>query len=296
NNCSLSGNSADYDGGAIYNRTYSSPTLNNCSLSGNSADYDGGAIYNRTYSSPTLTNCIIWNNQASGSGDTNSASVINYSDASAPSYGYCLIQNIDLSASGNNFDGTDPGNNPLFILDVDPSLAPTTAGDLRLRTGSPAINAGDGISGFSTNTTTYDLVGNTRFVGTIDLGAYEGAYTTFANDFPALNANDDANGNGLSNYLDYAMGVDPTTIADSNSGTKLIGDRLTFNSRAYAADVRSTFKKSTDLSTWSPMVENVDYTHVQTNNNGVQDQVTIQLTNELLAEPTLFFTEEFTTE
>ena len=36
-----------------------------------------------------------------------------------------------------------PANDPLFILPLTPSATPTLAGDLRLQTGSPAIEAGD---------------------------------------------------------------------------------------------------------------------------------------------------------
>jgi hypothetical protein len=73
---------------------------------------------------------------------------------------------------GGNID-----KDPIFILGIDPSSAPTTTGNLRLKTGSPAIDAGDNtyIAGFPT-----DLDGEARMVdgnldgtGTVDMGAYE---------------------------------------------------------------------------------------------------------------------------
>ena len=65
----------------------------------------------------------------------------------------------DSRTSDTSF--VDGGNNlesdPLFVLDVDPSTAPTTSGDLRLKAGSPAIDAGDNqyVTGIPT-----DLDGN----------------------------------------------------------------------------------------------------------------------------------------
>ncbi|GAG79478.1 unnamed protein product, partial [marine sediment metagenome] len=61
-------------------------------------------------------------------------------------------------------------NTPLFILDVNPSTAPTITGNLRLQTGSPAINAGN--NSFVTIPTGLD--GDERIIGCIvDMGAYE---------------------------------------------------------------------------------------------------------------------------
>jgi hypothetical protein len=68
---------------------------------------------------------------------------------------------------GNNID-----EDPLFILDIDPSSAPTTSGNLRLGATSPALHAGgdhhvpEGVE--------FDLDGNLRIVGpAVDMGAYE---------------------------------------------------------------------------------------------------------------------------
>ena len=73
---------------------------------------------------------------------------------------------------GENID-----ENPMFITPVDPSNAPTTAGNLRLQDGSPAIDAGDNTFVIGVLT---DLDGEPRIVDgnldgtpTVDLGAYE---------------------------------------------------------------------------------------------------------------------------
>jgi hypothetical protein len=55
--------------------------------------------------------------------------------------------------------------------------------------GSPAIDAGDGVSGSSANTTTLDLADNPRFDGIIDIGAYEYFNTVSTeNQLPMINS------------------------------------------------------------------------------------------------------------
>jgi uncharacterized repeat protein (TIGR01451 family) len=55
---------------------------------------------------------------------------------------------------------------------VDPAVAPTTTGNLRLQWGSPAVNAGD--NSLVPPGVTTDLDGAPRIVhGTVDMGAYE---------------------------------------------------------------------------------------------------------------------------
>ena len=65
-NCTFSGNSASYDGGAIRCAASSSPTITNCAFNGNSATW-GGAICCSS-SSPTVTNCTFGSNIANEGG------------------------------------------------------------------------------------------------------------------------------------------------------------------------------------------------------------------------------------
>jgi len=122
-----------------------------------------------------LTNTILWNNQADTSGDQ-----IYNEPGSTPTIAYSDIQ--DSGGSGAGWDtalGTDGGNNldadPLFVTPVDPSTAPTTAGDLHLQAGSQAIDAGD-----NDECPASDLDGNLRPIDgdgddseICDMGAYE---------------------------------------------------------------------------------------------------------------------------
>ena len=64
--CTISGNSAKYDGGGVY--TYSGTvTLTDCTLSGNST-FGGGGIYNEAFGTTTLTGCTLSGNSATTAG------------------------------------------------------------------------------------------------------------------------------------------------------------------------------------------------------------------------------------
>ena len=193
-NCIFSGNSAGSLGGGIDNtnaingHTFinSFPIITNCTFSGNSAFFNssgsstGGGINNSSGSSATITNCIFWNNRDNSGTGTTSASLSGTSVIT-----YSLVQGQNPAGTGN-LDGTNPANNPLFVTPVDPTTAPTMAGDLHLQPGSPAIDKGNDAA----NTTTTDLDGNPRKVDVIplgsiiDMGAYEfqGTLQTFYRD------------------------------------------------------------------------------------------------------------------
>jgi hypothetical protein len=96
-NCTISGNSSDYDGGGVYCGEGSSPTLTNCIISGNSSgyegDYHGGGIH--CGGSPTLTNCTISGNSARRSGG------VHCGEGSSPTMTNCTISgNWALDVSG----------------------------------------------------------------------------------------------------------------------------------------------------------------------------------------------------
>lgn len=283
NNCSFQGNSASF-GGGIFN-TFSSPTLNNCSFQGNNADLNGGGIFN-TAASPILNNCIIWNNRDSSGTTTEDSSIFN--DNSNPTYSYCLIANLSKASLDSdpspktNFDPSDP----LFTSEIDPASAPTIGGNLRLLTGSPALNVGDDNS----NSSATDLAGNPRKIGTIDLGAYEGGFVTFTS-LGFTNPSGDDNNNGVTNYGDYAAGGDPTAPNDPSLLPKINDHTLTLSFRNNAADVSVEFQTSTDLLNWSQMIEGTDYntSNSGSSTTGVRTTLTLELLSGSTSPPLRFY-------
>ena len=136
------------NGSAIGNSN-ASPTIINCSFSNNTATTETNpcVILNEgsssSPSSPIITNCIIWGNGNAIFNDANSIPVVNFSD-------------VEGGYAGN-------GN-----LNIDPFFLNAT-GDLHLQNGSPCINTGSDAA----NTEPFDLDGQTRIAGVIDMGAYE---------------------------------------------------------------------------------------------------------------------------
>ncbi len=140
-NCLFINNTATYfaGGGGLFSQN-ASMTLTNCTFSGNSSEsiHCNVAI--------NISNCVIWGNS------------LNFYNANAG------ISNCIIEGGYNLCNNCPNGNgnaNPLFVN--------TATGDLRLQACSPAINAGNDAN----NSTTTDLAGNNRKVGTIDMGAYE---------------------------------------------------------------------------------------------------------------------------
>ena len=159
-NVIFSGNSSQ-SGGGMFDEG-GRATLTNVTFSTNSANSfnGGGGMYNKAGSSPTLINCILWGNTPDQI----------YSDNSTPAVTYSTVQ--------GGFPGTgNIAGNPLFVDADGPDNTPGTPDDdLRLRDGSPAIDAGS--NGHNSSST--DLDGNPRVADgngdgnvVIDMGAYE---------------------------------------------------------------------------------------------------------------------------
>jgi len=184
-NTTFSGNTADDDGGGMYNFA-SSPTVTNTTFSGNSANR-GGGIYHLN-GTVTLQNSILWENAPQ--------QIYNEADANNATFDitHTILQggigSVDLmerfgGTSIINDNGGNKSDDPQFITPVNPADAPTTAGNLRLKPTSPAINMGDNaadLDGTGAGTTTIadiatDLDGNPRIfpdaAAIVDMGAYE---------------------------------------------------------------------------------------------------------------------------
>jgi len=170
NNCTFSGNTAEYRGGGMYNYNNGgpsgSPTVTNCAFSGNTAD-SGGGMYSR---SATVSNCIFWDNSAPV-GDEIYSRIYG-----SPTFSHCDIRGSGGSgALWNPALGADGGGNigadQRFVAPATPAgpdgLWRTRDDGLRLRPDSPCIGAADPAVAPQT-----DILGLPRS-SPPDIGAYE---------------------------------------------------------------------------------------------------------------------------
>ncbi|KPK73694.1 MAG: hypothetical protein AMJ79_14995, partial [Phycisphaerae bacterium SM23_30] len=194
-NCIFSGNESEYDGGGIGTITDNMEFVN-CTFSNNVAgEYGGGLCYD-SQDGPTIANCIFWDNRdIRGISEQTQISSSRRPPPWPPvpvgtvNINYSCIQGWtgDLGGIGNI------GADPLFM---DPNGLDNTAGteddNLRLKRGSPGIDAGDNTAvpaGIET-----DLDGDPRFAddpgatdsgnaggkkGIVDMGAFEGVKKQF---------------------------------------------------------------------------------------------------------------------
>ncbi len=231
-NVTFSGNSAT-NGGGIYNSSTSSPTLTNVIFSGNSASSNGGGMYIPAPGSATLTNVIFSGNTAtngggiynsassvmlthvtlSGNSATNGGGIYNGGFYGSPtlansilwgntaSSGAQIYENSGYSVSATYSDiqgGWGGAGNldadPLFVdADGADNVAGTADDNLRLHSGSPAVDAGSNAAVPAGVTT--DLDGALRITNiVVDMGAYE-YHPWYVND-------DGAAGNGCMSWSD----------------------------------------------------------------------------------------------
>ncbi|WP_286827183.1 cadherin domain-containing protein [Microcystis sp. LSC13-02] len=185
-------NVAINDGGAIYNTSSSNPTIVDSVFSRNSANTgSGGAIFSNL-SNPNLINSTLSGNVAVTGGALHNVS------SSVGLRNSILWGNQDSSSTGNQVNNGSGGGvtvtNSIIqgggftgATNVDPLFVNAKADDLRLKAGSPALDAGDSTllpldsrdldgDGNTSERIPIDLSRNTRVVGAnVDLGAYEGA-------------------------------------------------------------------------------------------------------------------------
>lgn len=149
-------NYSEFEGGGILNSNLSSPVLTNVTISNNNSAVDGGGFTNIS-STPLIRNCIVYGNSSSFM-DINGSPVISYS----------LVEGLPADATNHNLDGS-----------VDPQFLNPATDNYTLKTGSPAINAGNKIYYQAgevpdLSNITLDLSGRPRSTGsTTDLGAFE---------------------------------------------------------------------------------------------------------------------------
>jgi predicted outer membrane repeat protein len=171
-NVTFSRNNAISQGGAIWTNGGGANTLVNTSFYGN-ASSNGSAIFNGG-TAPTLRNSIIWGH--GGTAIQGSATITN----SIVQGGYTGTGNVTVDTI-----------TPATAIFVDPNFD-----DLRLKSGSPAIDAGSNTflpadsrdldkDGNTTEPLSQDLGNNPRINGTtVDIGAFE--FTTPVNQPPVI--------------------------------------------------------------------------------------------------------------
>lgn len=173
------------------------PTFTNVTLADNTSSGGGAALFNRS-ARPIFQNAIIWNNKMG----TTPSQISNH-DSFLPEFKNSLIHGSGGSSAWEGSVGTDLGNN----LDQNPAFLSQATGDYRLKTCSPAIDAGDS----SLNPLSSDRAGNTRFfndtntadtgnagsqAAVIDLGALERTSSLAGADCSVIRVNPSATGEG----------------------------------------------------------------------------------------------------
>ena len=147
-------NNGNYGGGIDLTLAANQVQIINCTLADNHVSGKGGGIGFKADQEKHvyIKNCIVWDNTARASAAaTNNISEL--STESPATLQYTLWKETESENGNNN-------------LNADPLLS----SEYKLRTGSPAINAGDN----SVITYATDLAGRERIIAaTVDLGAYE---------------------------------------------------------------------------------------------------------------------------
>jgi parallel beta-helix repeat protein len=287
-NSVISGNTSPSNFGGGISMDNSSPNILNCTIQGNT----GGGIRCDSSSNPQIINSICWGN--GGAAGTLAAQQVISLGGSLPVISHSLIEGAANAASfgaGNpvtwssgNLNGTLPGNNPRFV---------NTNNDLRLLATSSALDAGNNLA----NPGSLDAAGAARIQNsTVDLGAYEGGFTTFAALYPSLDPAGDANHNGISNLQEYGMGFEPAAVANPGAQPTLTMDGgdliLTVNQRPNTLDLSPVAQTSTALDTWSTLINGVHFTTLtSTPVNSNRSQIVFRL---LQADPKRFYRQAFT--
>ena len=248
-------------GGAIY--CFDSPLLiQNSSFQGNTAGFGGGLAVDGS-PVPNLNNCAFWDNRAIGA-DTHSSEQSVWHFSTEIVFRHCLIEgrsaaslNDTNASSFDNFDGTNPANDPLF--------APYGyyGGPTKTLPPLPGSFAIDPIGGHTAIADT-DQRGFPSPVGAggiFDIGAVE---IQGEADLLNISFDIDVDGDGATNGLELAVGTDPS-VADPKHGNPIRqyyvndgdfidrGHWLEFPTSPRANELSLRLMKSTDLINFEPV-------------------------------------------
>lgn len=156
-----------------------SPNILNNTIVNNNHKFGSGIVFFNT-SNGTIKNCIIYGNSPNDPVYGTQISIAD--DSSDPFFDHCDIEGglagIGGPGSGANYTTANYTNN----IELLPQFVTPTAGagadydglaaDWSLQVSSPCINTGD-TTGVSQYLPDFDLAGNPRLYGIIDMGAYE---------------------------------------------------------------------------------------------------------------------------
>ncbi len=181
-------------------------------------------------------------------------------------------------------------------------------GDLSLLPNSPAIDAG---SNPDAQTANADYAGGIRRFDDpsiddtgdpgagapiVDIGAYEGALeTNFWRLYPALFANGDLNGDGLTNYQSYAHGGSPFSLGEGNATLEISHEgegafAISHTRRTDSPALRTYYSLSSDLRAWTLQEESPSYldNYTTTPIDEYRERVTATIARQTLDEPDTF--------
>ncbi len=160
-NCLFSGNKSNTDKPVIYFNA-SNGLFSNCTISGNKmvAGTINSVFSGESLCVLTINNSIIWGNEGTlpGASPINTVALMTTAKYSLIEAGLAGIGNINI--------------NPLFLNPIAASSAPAVIGNYRVKTCSPAVNAGSNALIPGGITTDLDSLSRIKFT-TVDMGAYE---------------------------------------------------------------------------------------------------------------------------
>ncbi len=152
-NCLIISNSANGNGGGVY-QNRSSSTVRNCLIAYNTSVSQGGAIYGYEPGTGLIENCTIVSNYSGSCGGFTSRYAMRYEFNNVIMYGNTAgnaFSNIAISLSTTNWFFNHCCTAPLATsggaagtnnFNTDPDYLDRVQGNFRLAAGSPCINAG----------------------------------------------------------------------------------------------------------------------------------------------------------
>jgi len=204
-NSIFSGNYADGNGGAVWNKN-GTLTLVNCTLVNNRGLTNGCGLFTTASATSNLINCIV----GGATTDSGPSSEIYTDIGGVFNTSFTALKGGFASVAGsyNDLGGNLSFTNlsDVFVNPIDGANAPTTDGDYHIVPNSVVIDQGDNTEATNAGLTT-DIDGDDRIIGlTVDMGADEATCS--------LDGDDD--GDGVCNSVDVCPGFDDKADVDGD--------------------------------------------------------------------------------